>query len=88
MGKKSYFCSIITWAFVMDKTKQMMAYYVVCIRCFGERFGLTPKESHAYLDRHAGLQFLMDCYEAEHTLSIEEAVEDMAVVCRRNGRRL
>ena len=72
----------------MDKRKQAMAYFVVCIRDFGETYGLTPKESHAYLERHKGLQFLIDCYEAEHTLSLEDAVADMAAVCKRNGGML
>ena len=69
----------------MEKTKQAMAWLVVCIRDFGRTFGLTPKESYAYLERHRGLQFLIDCYEAEHTLSLDDAVADTAMVCKRNG---
>lgn len=72
----------------MEKKKQSLAYYIVCVRSFGETYGLTPKESYSYLDRHKGLQFLIDCYEAEHTLSIEDAVSDMASVCKRNGGQL
>ena len=36
----------------------------------------------------SGLNFLYDCYESEHTLSIEDAVEDMYQICRRNGGEL
>ena len=72
----------------MGEKKQAIAYYVVCIRDFGETYGLTPKESYAYLERHKGLQFLIDCYEAEHTLSLEDAVADLTVVCKRNGGML
>lgn len=68
--------------------KQKIAYYLVCIRDFGERYGLSQKEAYTYLERHKGLQFLIDCYDAEHTLSLEDAVSDMAMVCKRNGGML
>ena len=72
----------------MSETKQMVSYIIVCIRDFGASYNLSPKESYAYLVRHKGLQFLIDCYEAEHTLSIADAVADMTAVCKRNGGRL
>jgi hypothetical protein len=72
----------------MEKKKQTVAYLLVCIRDFGKAHNLTPKEAYAYLERHKGLQFLIDCYEAEHTLSLEDAVADMTDVCYRNGGQL
>ena len=69
----------------MSDTKQKVSYLIVCIRDFGTIYDLTPKEAYAYLDKYKGLQFLIDCYEAEHTVSIEDAVADMAAVCKRNG---
>ena len=35
-----------------------------------------------------GIDFLIDCYAAEHTLSIEDAVEDIMLLCQKNGGRL
>ena len=72
----------------MENKKQIISYLVVCIRDFGEAYGLSPKEAYSYLERHKGLQFLIDCYEAEHTLSIEDARADMTIICKRNGGRL
>ena len=72
----------------MSETKQKVSYLIVCIRDFGAKYQLSSKEAYAYLERHKGLQFLINCYEAEHTLSIEDAVADMATVCKRNGGRL
>lgn len=72
----------------MSEVKQKVAYIIVSIRDFGVSHKLTPKEAYAYLDRHKGLQFLIDCYDAEHTLSIADAVADMTAVCKRNGGRL
>ena len=34
-----------------------------------------------------GIDFLIDCYAAEHTLSIEDAVEDIMLLCQKNGGR-
>ena len=35
-----------------------------------------------------GIDFLIDCYAAEHTLSIEDAVEDIMLLCQKNGGRV
>ena len=34
------------------------------------------------------IDFLIDCYAAEHTLSIEDAVEDIMLLCQKNGGRV
>ncbi|WP_455636368.1 DUF3791 domain-containing protein [Parabacteroides sp.] len=36
------------------------------------------------LHRFKGLEFFDDCYEAEHQLSIRDAVEDLTIICKRN----
>lgn len=77
--------SIIDKTHIMSDTKQKVSYLIVCIRDFGTNHNLSPKEAYAYLNKYRGLQFLIDCYEAEHTLSIEDTVADMATVCKRNG---
>ena len=63
-------------------------YLATCISAFGERFKLSNIESYNYLKRYKGIDFLFDCYEAEHTLSIENAVEDLQVLCSNNGGKL
>jgi len=63
-------------------------YIVACVSEFAGRFGLSTAQAYAYLRRFSGIDFLIDCYEAEHTLSIENAVEDLQVLCHRNGGRL
>ena len=32
--------------------------------------------------------FLDECYEAEHLLSIEDAINDIAIICKNNGGQL
>ena len=37
------------------------------------------------MKEYKGLEFLDECYEAEHTLSLDDAVEDLTIICKRNG---
>ena len=53
-----------------------------------ELYQLTLAQSYAYLRRFKGIDFLIDCYAAEHTLSIEDAVEDIMLLCQKNGGRV
>lgn len=68
-----------------EEQRNKLTYIIYCIDAFGEHFDLKPKQAFAYLRRHGGIAFIDECYAAEHTLSLEDAVEDMAVVCKRNG---
>lgn len=70
------------------KAKNRIEYFVACVAEFAEAFGLDAQKSFDYLDRHCGMDFLMNCYEAEHTVSFADAVIDLQKVCRRNGGHL
>lgn len=61
---------------------------VSCVGAFALRFGLTMKQSYSYLNRFKGISFLDECYEAEHLLSIDDAVNDLSIICHRNGGAL
>lgn len=63
-------------------------YIVACIGAFALRFKLSNQQAYAYLKRYLGLQFLFECYEVEHTLSIDDAVSDLQAICMRNGGRI
>ncbi len=63
-------------------------YIVLTIRKFAERYALTNKQSYAYLKRYAGIAFLDECYDAEHTLSFDTAVDDLTQVCKLHGGKL
>ena len=67
------------------KTKDRIEYFVACVTEFADAFDLDIPKSFDYLDRHCGIDFLMKCYEAEHTVSFADAVNDLQRVCRRNG---
>ncbi len=63
-------------------------YVVACVGAFAQRFSLTNAQAYAYLRRFAGIDFLLDYYNAEHQLSIDDAVMDLQHICKREGGRL
>lgn len=71
-----------------DGLQTRITYMVYCINAFAERYGLSAKQAFAYLRRFKGIDFLNECYEAEHQLSIAVAVDDLSTVCMHNGGKL
>jgi hypothetical protein len=63
-------------------------YVVCCVGAFARCYKLSNAQAYAYLRRFGAVDFLIDCYEAEHTLSIEDAVEDMQAICLQKGGRI
>ena len=59
-----------------------------CIATFAKQYKMSLLEVFNYLDRYGGLTFLDACYEAEHLLSIEDAIHDLVVICKNNGGEL
>lgn len=56
-----------------------------CIFEFSARFNLSPRQAWNYLLFFEGVEFLLECYEAEHTLSFDDAIDDVVDVCKHNG---
>lgn len=67
------------------KTMNIIEYIIVCINAFAEDLGIDIRESYRYLKKYEGINFLVDYYDIEHTLSIENAVEDLKLLCKNNG---
>ena len=60
-------------------------YYIMCVSAFSDKKGLSRQDAFNYLYQYKGMEFLVDCYEAEHTLSPDDAVDDLTIVCKNNG---
>ena len=71
----------------MSELKKKINYTVVCVNEFANRFNIASKEAFIYLYDHKGIEFIKENYDIEHTLSLDDAVEDLAMVCRNNGGR-
>lgn len=64
---------------------KVIDYLVVCVNDFADAHRLSYPQAHDYLSTYRGLAFLIDCYEAEHLRSLDEALDDIRQVCRQNG---
>ena len=62
----------------------MINYMVVCVNDYADRHGLSYAETFDYLQRYKGLAFIEECYDAEHTLSLDAALDDLEAICKRN----
>ena len=76
--------------FVMTQKEifNRIEYIVACVGAFAQRYNLSNMQAYAYLRRFTGIDFLLDCYAAEHTLSIDDAVSDLQVICQRKGGKI
>ena len=68
-----------------QEIRNRINYTVMCIGAFSERHSLPLGQGYRYLKKYGGISFLKDCYEAEHLLSIDDAVSDLTYLCKRNG---
>lgn len=71
---------------MQDKYK--IPYINACIRAFAKRFHLPVKNAFLYLYRFEGMKFLDEFYDIEYLQSIDDAVDDLILVCKRNGGEL
>lgn len=70
---------------VVTVSNDIIHYIVMCVGLFARKYNLTKREACNYLSRFKGLEFSINNYEVEHQLSLENCVEDMAAICKRNG---
>lgn len=70
------------------ETFDKIEYVVACVGAFAQKYRLSNPQAYAYLRRFSGIDFLLDCYAAEHTLSIDDAVSDLQVICQRAGGKV
>ena len=64
---------------------KILNYIVICIDEFSKQKKISKKVAYNYLKKYKGLDFLNECYEAEHTVSLNDTVEDLTEVCKGNG---
>jgi hypothetical protein len=63
-------------------------YMVVCVNEFADRFFLNYKDAFNYLHKYNAIKFLNENYEIEHTLSIDDAIDDIMMIAEKNGGHL
>ncbi|MCQ2244842.1 MAG: DUF3791 domain-containing protein [Bacteroidaceae bacterium] len=66
-------------------SKYEIPYINLIVRSFAERFALTRQAAYNYLQQHKGLDFLIEYYDVEHLQDPEETVDDLIIMCKKNG---
>ena len=66
-------------------SKFEIPFVTLCIRAFSKRFALPLQTAYAYLREYNGLGFLIEFYDVEHLQSIEDTLDDLVLVCQKNG---
>lgn len=59
-----------------------------CIKAFGDRFSMSRDKAYEYLKQYSGMAFLYEFYDVEHLQSIEDTVDDLIIICKKNGGAL
>ena len=49
---------------------------------------LTTPQAYRFLALYKGIDFLDEFYDVEHTLSFDDVINDVALLCRNNGGAL
>lgn len=70
------------------KVRDIIEYIVAVVSEFAFRFNLTDKQAYRYISFHKGISFLEENYGVIHTLDFDEAVDSVAMFCRRSGGEL
>lgn len=65
--------------------KYQIPYTNLCIRKFAERKKMTLEMAFAYLLNYGGMKYLVDYYDIEHTLSIEDTIDELTLTCKAAG---
>lgn len=70
------------------KVQDIIEYIVAVVSEFATRFNLTDRQAYRYLSFHKGISFMEENYGIIHTLDFDEAVDSVAMFCRRSGGEL
>ena len=57
--------------------KFVIPYLTTCVHAFGERFAMSRQAA-----------FLIEFYDVEHLQSMEETIDDLLIICQKNGGTL
>lgn len=72
----------------MTELRKEINYTVACVSEFADRHNMSQQEAFQYLYKYKGIEFLKENYEIEHTLSLDDTLDDLFMICRNNGGAL
>ena len=72
----------------MNEQKRKIGFTVACVNEFAHKYELSSKEAFQYLFQFKGIDFIKENYDVEHMLDFETILEDLEIICRKNGGTL
>lgn len=67
---------------------KLFAFIIASIHEFAKFNNLTYKQACNYLITFGGIDFLVNHYAIEHTLSFNEVLEDVRAICQQAGGKV
>ena len=68
--------------------RDIIEYIIALVNEFAKRFGFSEKQAYRYIRIHKGVAFIEQNYGIIHTLDFNEAVDSVALYCRKAGGKL
>ena len=68
--------------------RDIIEYIIALVNEFAKRFDLSEKQAYRYIRVHKGVSFIEQNYGIIHTLDFNEAVDSVALYCRKAGGKL
>lgn len=71
-----------------NKIRDLLEYTIAIVSAFSEKYKLSEKQAYRYMSFHKGIKFIEEHYGILHTLDFNEAVDSVALYCRKSGGEL
>lgn len=65
--------------------KYQIHYTNLCVRKFAESKGMTLDAAFTYLLTYGGMKYLVEFYDVEHTLPIDDTIDELTLTCKAAG---
>lgn len=72
----------------MSEQKRKIGFTIACVNEFARKYQISSKEAFRYLFKFKGIAFIKENYDVEHTLDFETILEDLGILCKKNGGTL
>ena len=88
MKEKALLPSVVYGSDYMSEQRKEINYVLACIIEFSRKYDITIKQAFDYLFQYKAIEFLKENYDIEHTLSLDDALDDMVLIRQNNGGNL
>ena len=68
--------------------KYEIPFLTSAIQAFARRFAMTRQTAFLYLQQYKALAFLIEFYDVEHLQSMDDTIDDLILICQKNGGTL